>query len=193
MASQYYERKLFGGHIECEIPKDFEDVNTYRQIPDHQEVFASDSNDQSIVIEIFEKAPVSDEEAAKFHFQELAESNEAATSEIISNEPIPDENVPELPTTAVCSMVTGKQIVSKFKESTAEAANYVLMYVAVIRLHEFHTDIVISMNHPVVISAQSTSSQSMTAETDPKVSLTTFKHLLETFKIEDFKLFGEPY
>ncbi|KAJ1967543.1 hypothetical protein IWQ62_001792 [Dispira parvispora] len=188
--SQYYEMKLYGGKIECEIPKSFENASTYRNIPDHQEVFVEDDTDQSIIVEILEKVNVPDSESAKFHFEQLAEDNEASSFAILSDDPIPDENVPELPSTTVCHMVTGKQMISKFREKGADKENYVLVYVAVLRLHEFHVDIVVSMNHPVIIAPNSSSSRNMTAETDPKTSLATFKHLLHTFRITDLGLFG---
>ncbi|KAJ1980642.1 hypothetical protein H4R33_005427 [Dimargaris cristalligena] len=193
MASRYFEQRLFGGHIECEVPKEFENVSEYRPVPDHQEVFATDTNDQSIIFEIFDKADISDRESARYHFDELAVMNKASSKEIITDEPIPDESVPDLPSTAVCHMVAGTQMVSKYNESVDKAANCVLIYVAVIRLHEFHTDIVISMNHPMIISPESSSSKAMEADTNTKVSLASFKHILETFKIADFRLFGNPY
>ncbi|KAJ1974299.1 hypothetical protein H4R35_003679 [Dimargaris xerosporica] len=192
MASRYYEMKLYGGMMECEIPKDFENASTYRTIPDHQEVFVADTNDQSIIIEILEQADTEDDNCAKYHFDELAVDNEASSSEIITNDPIPDDNVPDLPSTAICHMVTGRQMVTKYKEKGPKAENYLLLYVAVARLKQFHVDIVISYNHPMYIAPGSSSSKTMTADPDAKASLAVFKHLLETLRITDYKLFGTP-
>lgn len=47
-------RELFGGALSIELPSRFVDLSQFRQIPDHQEVFADGNTDQSIIIEINE-------------------------------------------------------------------------------------------------------------------------------------------
>lgn len=34
------ERSLYGGAMTAAVPKTFDDVSDFRQVPDHQEVFA---------------------------------------------------------------------------------------------------------------------------------------------------------
>lgn len=100
-------RGLFGGAITALIPQRFKDVSQFRQVPDNQEVwfdcvivripifgatdvmilldqvFVDADADQSIIIEIVERASeASDADAAKFHFNSIAFDNDATESVI---------------------------------------------------------------------------------------------------------------
>lgn len=66
---------LYGGAIKTVIPNGFLDVATIKPVPDHQEVFVSKTNDESIIFDILEKVDFSDEEAANVHLQEIADIN----------------------------------------------------------------------------------------------------------------------
>ena len=63
--NQSMVRQLFDGAFECVVPKRFEDVSAFRDIPNNQEVFADAETDQSIIIEILEHQAVADDQAAK--------------------------------------------------------------------------------------------------------------------------------
>ncbi|XP_028840172.1 ran guanine nucleotide release factor isoform X2 [Denticeps clupeoides] len=69
---------LFGGALSACVPHGAQDVSELRQVPDNQEVFAHRHTDQSIVVELLEhQGHVEDEGAARYHFEDLAESNHA--------------------------------------------------------------------------------------------------------------------
>lgn len=74
-------RNLFGGAITVEAPKDLIDVSwddprcssvtglsstarTFRPLPDNQEVFIFQSNDISIVVEVLQTVPESEDQKA---------------------------------------------------------------------------------------------------------------------------------
>lgn len=45
-------RQLFGGMVSIQCPSRFVDVSDFRPVPDHQEVLADASADQSVIVEI---------------------------------------------------------------------------------------------------------------------------------------------
>jgi hypothetical protein len=51
-AEELNRQPLFGGMAIIELPDRFGDVSDFRPVPDHQEVLADASTDQSIIIEI---------------------------------------------------------------------------------------------------------------------------------------------
>ena len=72
----YSERLLYGGAITCDIPSTWRDVSDVRQVPDHQECWQEIGDDGALlVVEILNRQPISDEEAANFFFHDLAEAN----------------------------------------------------------------------------------------------------------------------
>ena len=88
---------LYGGALECVIPVKYEDVSNFRQIPNHQEVFADASADSSIIIEINEMAAeVPDEKVLQHYFQDLATCNEAKSAMIVDPMFLPPESMPHL-------------------------------------------------------------------------------------------------
>ncbi|XP_043985613.1 ran guanine nucleotide release factor isoform X2 [Gambusia affinis] len=112
-------RPLFGGALSAVIPYNVTDISELREIPDNQEVFAHPHTDQSLIVELLEfQGQVADQDAARYHFEDIAGSNKA-------QEPGAFEvsNVVALPKAEVslseCSsawMLMGTQCVSKFNE-----------------------------------------------------------------------------
>ncbi|VDN11243.1 unnamed protein product [Dibothriocephalus latus] len=65
-AAMLETRTLFGGAFQILLPNSFKDVSTFRQVPDNQEVFVNDENDESLSIDILDAVDsTSPEEAAR--------------------------------------------------------------------------------------------------------------------------------
>ncbi|KAI9105022.1 hypothetical protein DFS34DRAFT_605464 [Phlyctochytrium arcticum] len=189
-------RQLFGGGITADIPESFLDASIMREVPDNQEVFVDQLTDQSIILELLElAAEASDDEAAKFHFQQLADDNDASESQILSIEhPDPSTSIPSISSPVHISTLVGQQTVAKFRERDPQARNFVAIYMAVIRLPHVTTDLVLSYNHPLSLGAAS-SSNSALAESGghvgvPEVAMDNFQKLLRSLRIVDWGLFG---
>ncbi|EPZ35087.1 Mog1p/PsbP-like protein [Rozella allomycis CSF55] len=178
------QRSLYGGAISLAIPDAFIDVSTLREIPDHQEVFTDVKTDMSVIIELNTMAE--DSESISF--------GSSAESFLISR----DDNVDvqsELPflkeVDCKVKLVEGEQRISKFRET---ASNVVRIYLAVIRIPSIETDILISMNNPIVLAEESSSSRTVdkeefSAKNQSEDSLKVFKQILKSFKINDWNLF----
>ncbi|KAJ3055593.1 hypothetical protein HK097_010017 [Rhizophlyctis rosea] len=204
-------RDLFGGAIKAFVPTSFVDIrqrppwqlrlyssiltyfcSTIREVPDHQEVLVDQSTDQSLIVEILELADCPAEEAASFHFWQLADDNDAKdASRIISVEHLP---CPSWPNTTTFSVLFGEQQVTKFNEAGPGAHNLVQVYLAVFRIPLVATDIVITWNHPVALGSQSSSAQALSEANAtigaPQLAKQNFLQLLDTFEIHDWTLFG---
>ncbi|KAG9281496.1 ran guanine nucleotide release factor [Astyanax mexicanus] len=180
-------RPLFGGALSALIPSNATDVSELREVPDNQEVFVHSQTDQSVIIELMEyQDQVDDAQAARYHFEDLAGSNKASAEglwEVQGVEPLPLSQL-RLQECSSAWILTGTQIISKFNE---EAKNTVNMYLCVMRLPQFTTDILLTFNHPVTISPLSSSAG---VGEDGGWTLQDFHTLLKSLQLLDPGVFG---
>ncbi|XP_066578733.1 ran guanine nucleotide release factor [Amia ocellicauda] len=181
---------LFGGALSAVLPHSARDISELREIPDNQEVFAHRHSDQSIIVELLEhQGHVPDSQAARFHFQDVAGSNEAGGAEVRSVEPLSGAQL-SLPACSSAWLLSGTQLVSKFNE---EAQNTVDVYLGLFRLPQHDTDILVTFNDPVQISPLSSSSSTAEeAPSSPSAPWTPedFRLLLHTLCLLDPGVFG---
>ncbi|XP_062393349.1 ran guanine nucleotide release factor-like isoform X2 [Sardina pilchardus] len=150
-------RPLFGGALSATIPPSAQDISELREIPDNQEVFTHRETDQSIIVELLEyQSHVENEDAAKYHFEDVAGSNKASepgACEVRSVQAIPKAEL-ALQQCASAWLLTGGQLVSKFNE---EVKNTVNIHMCLFRLPQFSTDVLVTFNDPVIINPLSSS------------------------------------
>jgi hypothetical protein len=177
----------------CTIPDRFIDVSEFRDVPDHQEVHADETADESIIIEILNLAPGNSmEEAGAEHWKQLLRLNRAQASQVgevvVSDlaDTLPNLVLP--PGTQVqpeTLLLMGQMQAPKFNET---ALNSVDVFMLVLRLHDQASDVLIVLNSPVAINPQSSSSRSFLAP-NPEGSLALFKRIVSSFRIADWGLF----
>ncbi|CAN9500632.1 unnamed protein product [Ophioblennius macclurei] len=182
-------RPLFGGALSAVLPRGAADVSDLREIPDNQEVFANAHTDQSLIVELVEyQGQVADHDAARYHFEDIADSNKAleqGTSEVSGVVALQKADL-LLTECSSAWMLTGTQRVSKFNE---DARNEVKIHVGLFRLPQFSTDVLISFNDPQDISPES-SSASAAGPQEQLWTLQDFQKLLQTLRLHDPGLFG---
>jgi hypothetical protein len=183
------QRELFGGAMTAYMPEAFKDASIIREVPDNQEVYVDINTDQSIIVELLEQAEASNDECGLYHFKQLAEDNNADNYEIIKNDNIAPQDIPNIKIDSVKKIVLGKQIISKFNEKDADAKNVVNIYLAVIRVPSIETDILISYNCPVYIGSKS-SSRTQSVEGQENISDEIFNQLIKSFNVVDWDLFN---
>ncbi|KAK9466437.1 hypothetical protein V1512DRAFT_208276 [Lipomyces arxii] len=209
---QFGEIGLFGGAIKLHIPEDFIDASQFRQVPDNQEVFvASDTsavNDNSIIIELVEKLDIddvnvspenADKTAVRSHYEEIASINSSISSPKILQEEV--LHVPKLPyaidSSATAYMITGVQIAEKWGRNSTSDMTYLILTLAVIRLPENKTDMLLSFNSAVHCEESMIRSFTEDANIDSSVLLrierlqNTCKHVVQTLEVVDFGLFAD--
>jgi hypothetical protein len=77
--------------------------------------------------------------------------------------------------------------VSKYKE---EARNIINIYLGLIRLPHVGTDILITLNNPVVIQPTSAVSEAANAQRPADEAMQLFRTILHSFNIIDWSLFA---
>lgn len=116
-----------------------------------------------MIVELLEHAAdVPDAEAATHYFAGIAEDNDAAaTARVEASTALTAAHMPSMAmgqpggaARATAHFLSGRQLVSKARESDA-ARNDVRILLAVLRLPDVMTDILISMNVPLAFSAVS--------------------------------------
>ncbi|KAM4678481.1 ran guanine nucleotide release factor [Discoglossus pictus] len=189
MSSDPEPRALFGGAFSAVLPPSFQDVSDLREIPDNQEVFAHSFTDQSVIVELLEyQGGMTDAEAARYHFEDVASSNDAdGKSEVLSVEPLPLAQL-SLNSCANAWALTGRQLVSKFNE---QAQNIVNVHLALFRLPQHSTDLLVTFNDPIAINPDSSSAVEGSSEiTVPPWTLADFDRLLSSLQLHDPNIFG---
>ncbi|XP_053574292.1 ran guanine nucleotide release factor [Bombina bombina] len=180
---------LFGGAFSTVLPPFVQDVSDLREIPDNQEVFAHSCTDQSIIVELLEyQEGVSDTEAARYHFEDVASSNDAdGKSEVLSVQPLP---LAQLSLTSCTNAwaLTGRQLVAKFNE---QACNLVNMHLALFRLPQYSTDLLVTFNDPIAVNPDSSSAVNGSTETSPTPwTLEDFNKFLCNLQLHNPDIFG---
>ncbi|KAI8340619.1 hypothetical protein BC941DRAFT_417711 [Chlamydoabsidia padenii] len=182
---------LYGGAIYTAIKSSYVDASQIRQIPDNQEVFVDMQTQQSLIIELLEKVEQLDEDCAKFHFEQIAEHNNATSYSIesIEHESV-DIAAPKLPLDTTIYFVRGIQNVAKFNE---EAVNHVELVMAVVRLEKVETDLIISLNAPIKVAPNSSEMKDVNlVEPAAPIAriLEEIKLVVQSLDIQDWGLFG---
>lgn len=182
-------RPLFGGALSAVLPCNAKDISELREIPDNQEVFTHPHTDQSIIVELVEyQGQVEDQDAAKYHFEDIASSNKALESgafEVKNLVPLSKSEV-SLSDCSTAWMLTGMQCVAKFNE---EARNMVTLHLGLFRLPQFSTDILVTFNDPQRINPDSSSATSVETHREPW-TVVDFQHFLQTLTLHNPELFG---
>ncbi|KAK9483252.1 hypothetical protein V1527DRAFT_498579 [Lipomyces starkeyi] len=156
---------LFDGSINVQLPEGFIDASNFRQIPDNQEVFvandSSASSDNSIIIELVERlqsddpsvsSATADKNAVRAHYDEISSINSSISrAKVLGLVPL---GVLRLPQSTTAYMITGTQIAEKWGKNRSADLMYLVLTLAVVRLPENGTDVLISFNSAINCSEQ---------------------------------------
>jgi len=153
-------------------------VSDLRQVPSTQEVFVYPDSQISIVVEVLQRVPPNDDvEAAKFHFDALADDNSAGSSSVESIKTVPNNNGDKTPSPIV---LVGNQSVRKFNSTVPDEIRILL---AVFRVESKRVDLVLSMNVPLWTMGDKTDdAERQRAQED-------FETAVTSLRILDFGLF----
>ncbi|KAL5490890.1 hypothetical protein EMCRGX_G016086 [Ephydatia muelleri] len=182
-------RFLFGGAFTCVFPQEFQNVSTFREIPDNQEVFSHIVTDQSIIFELVEYEDIPDDQIAQFHFKELTAANDASTSTVVSVDCVPTEPGTMDDCSAIW-LLSGQQAVAKFNEPDS-GRNLVDLYLAVFRLEQYQTDMLVTLNNPVLISQCSSSAVDNPPLQTGALLAGLFREIVQSLRLVDSSIFGE--
>ncbi|KAI8055162.1 hypothetical protein BDF22DRAFT_654081 [Syncephalis plumigaleata] len=211
--TEFTIHNLFGGAIHAAIPKQFIDVSEIREVPDNQEVFADNETEESIIVELLElDSSITNADCASCngnnsaHFKQIAEDNESPNTQIVNLVALTSHDIPNMPISRHDWLPTGWTTTSsQVPRDFRNFLNTVDIFLAVIRLPQVTTDILITVNVPVLIGSTSSSRQMVNDNTmesssnaDSATPLQTgdiqlgehhVRSLLSSFDIKDWGLF----
>ncbi|QHS74303.1 Ran GTPase-binding protein MOG1 [Saccharomyces paradoxus] len=144
------EVELYGGAITTVVPPGFMDASSLREVPDTQEVYVNSRRDaeefgdglatnESIIVDLLETVDKADlKKAWEFHVEDLTELNGTTKWEALQEDIIQQG-----------TKLTGLVMEVANKWGKPDLAQTVVIGVALIRLPQFDTDAVISINVPL--------------------------------------------
>uniref|UniRef100_A0A8D0DIJ7 RAN guanine nucleotide release factor n=1 Tax=Salvator merianae TaxID=96440 RepID=A0A8D0DIJ7_SALMN len=182
-------RPLFGGAFSALLPPGSLDISELRQVPDNQEVFVHPDTDQSVIIELLEyQAGVPDENATRYHLEDIAGS--AASTDILNQEQFASHWL-ALEGCHSAWGLTARQLVAKFNE---EAKNEVVLHLALLRLPQYGTDLLLTFNNPTYIHPLSSSAVQETElvppTSQPPWTVEHFHAFVRSLRLLDPGIFG---
>lgn len=194
-------KELYGGAIVAAIPTGFIDASMFREIPDTQEVYVSQSVDDSLVVDLMEAVQGSNsDDIVNIHLNEIAEINSVANHEYsrIFSKEVP---VSKLEQGTVGYVTISIEPARKWGreaqlQKTAENldAPLLAMVLGLVRLERVKTDLLVTFNIPIVSKADYERLVSGDAGHLPvrvQNGLKSVEQFLETLEVKDWKLFGE--
>ncbi|XBW35880.1 hypothetical protein QEN19_001454 [Hanseniaspora menglaensis] len=176
-------QELYGGHFTVQLIGGSElyvDASTLREVPDNQEVFVGKNDDASIIIDLLEQVHSDDlQEAMTEHLEDLL--TDFSKSIIKKGDTVTRKDTieGEVIFTHItidksnCTEHITKQI-TMFKES--EPLQKIDMYVGLIRMKEYETDIIMTYNPPQRTEIEGTDSK--------------FKEMMLSLTLIDASIFG---
>ncbi|CAI4043932.1 Ran GTPase-binding protein MOG1 SKDI_10G2750 [Saccharomyces kudriavzevii IFO 1802] len=184
------EVELYGGAIITVVPPGFLDASTLREVPDTQEVYVNSrretedfgdglATNESIIVDLLETVDKADlKEAWKFHVEDLTELNGTTAWETLQEDTVQQG-----------TKLTGLVVEVANKWGKLDLAQTVVVGVALIRLPQFDTDVVISINVPLT---REESSQASKNEVPPRchAAYRLLQEMVEKFHIVDPSLFA---
>ncbi|KAL1642794.1 hypothetical protein SLS58_005299 [Diplodia intermedia] len=194
----FVRAQLYGGAITVELPSVFGDVRVetdsaslIREVPDTQEVWLDRDGFTSIIFDLTERVDESqassDEEALKYHFQDMVGDSNDATQCWQTNAAVLSR-MPNVPAYALLAT----QHPAAAPEGRGPQADFTAILLVLVRLAETKTDILITVNVPHVPGEYSKEDVDFAAaKQGPLVDAATIirQRILETFEIKDFGLF----
>ncbi|XP_077390156.1 ran guanine nucleotide release factor-like isoform X4 [Festucalex cinctus] len=181
---------LFGGAMSAVLPHSAADVSKMREIPDNQEAFVHSRTDQSFIVELVEyQDHIADQDAARYHFEDIAGSNAATQpgAQQVTDVVALAKSSLSLSACSSAWALTGTQCVSKYNET---ATNLVTLHLCVFRLPQFGTDLLVTFNDPQIICPESSSSPAAVGSDVVPWTVDDFQQLLQSLTLHNPGLFG---
>ncbi|QEU59447.1 Mog1 [Kluyveromyces lactis] len=196
--SHWIRQELYGGAISTVIPKTFLDASMLRQVPDTQEVFVNSRRenepsedglgfDESVIVDLMQRVEENnDRKALDIHLAEISELNGSQKWTVIDH-----QEQKELKS-QTCIVVE-----TAYKWGKESMKETVVMCVALLRLDQFDTDVIISVHVPISSEQELKAMEQAIAQSSPEklpqrvhASYSLLRDMISSFKVEDPSLFA---
>ncbi|KAI1340683.1 Mog1p/PsbP-like protein [Xylariaceae sp. FL0016] len=207
--SKYVTRRLFGGAIVCDVPSNFADVSTLRQVPDNQEVWLDKDGFTSMIFEINERvggpgsSPEIDGKALTTHLEEIVGDdferckvwNTMPTTFSKLEDNIPRGRQADLPAyTLIATVPPRSKPSASGSASNPSSPDFTAIILTLLRLEDDLTDILVTLNVPHIKGEYDEEDVSLEMGRSGKLIGDAVNHMDEvwkTMKIQDWGLFKE--
>jgi hypothetical protein len=197
MAEHHYtSTPLFGGALIVDLPSNFADVSTIRQVPDHQEVYLDKDGFTSIIFDITERVGVAGSSAATdgaamtTHLEDIVDSD----TDTVKVWSISDTSYSLLPEGTPAYTLIATQTPPPNPDSRNHAPDFTAIVLNLIRLERESTDILITINVPHIKGQYTEEEVDLQLGKQGKLiedAVEFTARIWETFKIKDWGLFNE--
>ncbi|KAI0599650.1 hypothetical protein F4775DRAFT_591100 [Biscogniauxia sp. FL1348] len=187
--------RLFGGALVCDLPANFADVSTLRQVPDNQEVWIDKDGFTSIIVEITERVggPGSGAEidgtALTTHLEDLV-GDDLDRVKVWNTTPTLfsrlDEDIPAYTLIATQTPEPGT--------AGTHAPDFTAIILTLVRLEREKTDILITINVPHIKGEYDEEDVDLELGKQGRLigdAVDYAARIWETFRVKDWKLFNE--
>eukprot|EP01129_Flabellula_baltica_P016337 TRINITY_DN8656_c0_g1_i1.p1 TRINITY_DN8656_c0_g1~~TRINITY_DN8656_c0_g1_i1.p1 ORF type:complete len:198 (+),score=42.20 TRINITY_DN8656_c0_g1_i1:45-596(+) len=181
------QKQLFGGAITVDLEDRFFDISAVREVPDNQEVFCDADKDQTVIIEILSMPEMPDMEAAEYHFEDIANANEAQSFNVVDVSALTEEDMPHFDDSVRKLLLTGTQTVSKYNEKVYNEVN---IYMGILRIEKVQADILITLNSGASVHPESSASINLKSVESHESNESLIRAILRSFNITDWGLFA---
>ncbi|XP_074081677.1 ran guanine nucleotide release factor [Macrotis lagotis] len=176
---------LFGGAFSITLPPGALDVSDFRPVPDNQEVFCHRGTEQSLIVELLElQAQVQGEAAARYHFEALGGVQASGCELVEAVEPVSPQTL-ALGGCRDAWVLCGRQRLPKEEEEENEKD--VILHLALFRLPQYGTDLLITFNEP---TSGCRPAEDPEAQCLPPWTLVDFERLVTSLTLVDPSIFG---
>ncbi|KAI1080275.1 hypothetical protein F5B20DRAFT_540069 [Whalleya microplaca] len=199
MATSYKPTPLFGGALVCDLPANFADVSTLRQVPDHQEVYIDKDGFTSIIFEITERvgSPGTgaeiDGRALTTHLEDLVQ-DDIDRVKVWNTTPTLfsrlDENIPAYTLIATQAPPPQQEVAGQ----RTSAPDFTAIILTLVRLEREKTDLLITINVPHIRGEYDEEDVDLQLGKQGKLigdAVDFAAKIWETFQVKDWNLFKE--
>jgi len=195
--TSYNSTPLFGGALIADLPSNFADVSTIRQVPDNQEVFLDKDGFTSIIFDITERiGPAGSSEAIDgaaltVHLEDIV-NDEMDSVKVWSSTKTEFTNLPK--ETPAYTLIATQTPQASDESARKQSPDFTAIVLNLVRLEKEVTDIVITINVPHIKGEYTETDVDLELGKQGKLihdAVEISARIWETFKIKDWTLFGD--
>lgn len=196
MPQRFRKTSLFGGALVCDLPDNFADVSTIREVPDNQEVYLDKDGFTSIIFDITQRVDAPgdglerDGRALTIHLEDLV-GDDADTVKVWNTTETQfthlDESIPAY-TLIATQTPTGAE------ESRRAAPDFTALILTLVRLEKEKTDVLITINVPHIKGEYDEEEVDLALGKQGELIGDAVEYaakIWSTFEVRDWRLFNE--
>ncbi|KAL2268462.1 hypothetical protein VTJ83DRAFT_3308 [Remersonia thermophila] len=209
MPTTFKKTNLYGGAIVCDLPENFADVSTIRQVPDNQEVYIDQDGFTSIIFDITQRVETSGEtsierdgRALTVHLEDLV-GDDADTVKVWNTTETEFSHLPEgTPAYTLIATQTPRQPPPAPEDDPSapprpqrSAPDFTAIILTLVRLEREKSDVLVTINVPHIRGEYDEDEVDLELGKQGALigdAVEYAARIWSTFEVKRWGLFGEP-